>query len=129
MPDELPTKEQIEAELDRARREAPQYRFHANGYLIFPILAALYVVGGILYLYTLFGPSGPAAGNYEGVGTFFLAINFLMIGAFAYALFAMIINATLSRPVDILLIWTLTAGIIVILYLIGQWAKPQLGIS
>ncbi len=129
MPDELPTKEKIEAELDRARREAPKYRFHANGYLIIPILAAIYVVGGILYLYALFDPSAPAAGNYENVGVFFLATSFLMVGAFACALFMMVVNATLSRPVDFLFILALTSGILVIFYLIGQWAKPHLGIS
>ena len=129
MPDESPSKEKIEAELDRARREAPKYRIRANGYLIIPVVAAIYVVSGILYLNTLFDPSAPAAGNYEGVGAFFLATGLLMVGAFVCALLMMVVNATLSRPVDFLLIMALTAGIFVIFYLIAQWAKPQLGIS
>ena len=129
MPDKLPSEEELEAELDRARRDSPKYRLRANGYLIIPIMAATYLVGGILYLYTLFDPSGPAAGSYEGVGTFFLATSFLMVGAFACAFFMMVINATLSRPVDFLFIMALTLVILTIFYLIGQWARPQLGIS
>jgi hypothetical protein len=129
MSDEMPTKEEIEAELDRARRDAPEYRIRANGYLIIPILAAIYVASGILYLYTLFDPSAPAAGDYGDVGTFFLATSLLMVGAFAYAFFMMVVNATLSRPVSFLFILAATSVILVIFYLIGQWAKPQLGIT
>jgi hypothetical protein len=129
MPNEMPTKEELEAEMDRARRDAPKYRFRASGYLIIPVLAAIYVVGGILYLYTLFDPAAPAAGNYEDVGTFFLAIGLLMVGAIAYTLFMMAVNATLSRPVDFLVILAFTSTMFLIFYLIGQWAKPHLGIT
>ena len=129
MPNEMPTKEELEAEMDRARRDAPIYRFRASGYLIIPVLAAIYVVGGIFYLNTLFDPSAPAAGNYEDVGTFFLATSLLMVGAFAYTLFMMAVNATLSRPVDFLFILAFTSAMFLIFYLIGQWAKPHLGIT
>ena len=125
----MPTKEEIEAELDRASRDAPKYRIRANGYLVIPILAATYVSGGVLYLYTLFDPSSPAAGNYEDVGTFFLATSLLMVGAFAHTIFMMVVNAMLSRPVSFLFIMAFTSVIFVIFYLISQWAKPQLGIS
>ena len=129
MPNEMPSKDEVEAELARAKRDAPTYRIRANGYLVIPILAAIYVAGGVLYLYTLFDPSAPAAGNYEDVGTFFLAASLLMVGAFACAFFMMVVNATLSRPVSFLFIMGFTSVIFVIFYLISQWAKPQLGIS
>lgn len=129
MPDKLPSEEELEAEFSKAKRGSSQYKLQANGYLIVPVLAVTYVVGGMLYLCTLFDPSAPAAGDFEGVGSFFLATNFLMVGAFACALFMMVINATLSRPVNFLLIMAFTLGILAIFYLIGQWAKPQLGIS
>lgn len=129
MPYEMPTIKEVEAELARAKRDAPKYRIRANGYWVIPILAAVYVAGGVLYLYTLFDPAGPAAGNYGDVGTFFLATGLLMVGAFACAFFMMVVNATLSRPVSFLFIMTSTLVIFVIFYLISQWAKPQLGIS
>jgi len=129
VPNEMPTEEEIEAELDRARRDAPKYRFRANGYLIIPVLAAVYVAGGILYLHTLFDPSAPAAGNYEGVGSFFMATGLLMVGVFLYMMFMMAVNATLSRPVSFLVICVLGLAMISIFYLIGQWAKPHLGVA
>lgn len=128
MPDKLPSKEELEVEMERAKRAAPTYRLRANGYWVTTLLAAIYVVCGVLYLSTLFDPSAPAAGDYKDAGTFFLATGLLMVGAFACTLLLMTVNVTLSRPADFLFMG-LTLAILVVFYLISQWAKPQLGIS
>ncbi len=129
MPNKLPSKEELEVEMERAKRAAPTYRFRANGYWVTTLVAAIYVVCGILYLSTLFDPSAPAAGDYKDVGTFFLATGLIMSGSFACAMLMMTVNVTLSRPANFLFIMGLTSAIFVVFYLISQWAKPQLGIS
>ena len=103
-----------------------KYRIRANGYLVIPVLAAIYVVCGIIYLRMLFDPSIPAADNPEAAIEFLHAYGLLFVCVFLYMMFLMAVNAALSRPVDFLFIAVLGGAMLLIFYFFYQWAKPHL---
>ena len=109
--------------------EMTKYRIRANGYLVIPVLAAIYVVGSIVYLRLLIDPSVPAAENIDASIEFLHTYGLLFVCILPYMLVMMAVDATLSRPVDFLVIALLGGGMMLTLYAFYLWAKPHVVVT
>ena len=123
----MPTEQEIEAELDRARREAPKYRIRANAFLIIPCLSAIYVIGSIYFLSNMHGPL--ATVDIADAPAIFLGTGLIAILSLPYMFCLWMLNEIMVRRLPEWGIAVLTGAVLLVLYLFHHWSKQQLGVA
>lgn len=98
-----------------------------NGYFVIPALSAIYVIGAIYYLSTLYGPLVTV--DIADAPTIFLSTGLFVILSLPYMFCLWMLNERLVRPVPEWVVAVLAGVVLLILYLFHQWSKHQLGVT
>lgn len=123
----MPTEEDIETELERARRDVRKYRIPANGCLLIPFLSAAYAVGAIYFLSNWYGPLSTV--DISDAPTIFLGTGLAAILSLPYMFCLWMLNEVLARRLPEWGIAVLAGSVLAVLYLFHHWSKSQMGVA